>query len=114
MSCFFFAVSRVIFFAVNVCNKKSSRGVILFVVNACTIVKMWKFFCCICVFKKSSSRAIFFCSNACDGLTRLDAKTKLHDMTIFLLHTFTAKKKLHNLQHTQSCGIGKRSFFQLS
>ena len=48
------------------------------------------------VTKKSSRRVIFFAVNVCDGLTRLTAKKKLHDVTIFLLHAFTAKKNYTN------------------
>ena len=58
-------------------TKKSSHGVI--------------FSCSKRVYKKSSSHVNFFCRNACYGLIQLTAK-KEHNVTIFLLQAFTAKK----------------------
>ena len=45
------------------------------------------------VTKKPSGRVIFFFAvSRVSRLTRLTAKKKLHDLTVFLLHAFTAKK----------------------
>ena len=49
------------------------------------------------VTKKSSSRVIFFCGKSCKPVIRIYRKKKIHDVTIFLLHAFTAKKNLHAL-----------------
>ena len=57
------------------------------------------------VTKKSSSRVIFFCGKSYKPVTHIYRKKKLHNVTIFLLHAFTAekkyttyrKKKLHNV-----------------
>ena len=51
---------------------------------------------------KPSGRVIFFfCCKSCKpAYTTYSEKKKLHDYTVFLLRAFTAKKKLHELQHT--------------
>ena len=65
-----YVVIRVIFFsAVNVQNKKT--------VTSCNF---------------------FFCCKSCKAAYTTYRKKKLHDVTVFLLHAFTAKKKnLHDL-----------------
>ena len=55
-------IGVIFFFAVNACNKK--------IVQSC----------------------IFFCGKSCKPVTRITAKKKLHDLTIFFVRAFTAKK----------------------
>ena len=105
ISFFFFAVNvcttkivkscNLIFFAANACTKELSNRVIFFAVNACAK-------------KKSSSHVIFFVVMRVMGLHDLLQK-KLHDVTIFWLHAFTARIRYtyYNIHIFNVCvGVG--------
>ena len=116
---FFFAVKSCNFFifAVKACRRKSSHRVISFCSKSCNsvfaenvykkkIVTSWRFFFCgKRVYKKIIKPSNVFLWQCMRRAYATYRKNHYTTRPIFLLRAFTAKKKMHELQHTLPNGL---------